>query len=214
MIHQNGTPGDYILSPDKERLQKHFLSLVRKIDARFEPHEQTGRLIGVTAPQSGQGVSSVAMNLALAASRLESRRVLIVDSNYDRQTSDQLFGVRRSPGFSDLLEGEAEVDLAIQPLSDHRLSVVAGGTPRSKPFERSQLVQVTENLRQQADWVVVDLAPADGVSDVGHVASMLDGVLIVVRSGGIDAHQVQRAINRLRNENVNVIGVVLNEHGK
>lgn len=213
MIQQNGTPSDFVLSPEKERLQKHFLALVRKIDAHFNG-SPGGKLIGVTGPDARQGVSSVAMNLALAASRLESRKVLIVDSNYDRPTSNQLFGVRRSPGFSDLLENGADIDHALQPLSEHRLSVVSVGSPRTKPFEREQLVRLTGNLRRTADWVVVDLAPADGVSDVGHVASLLDGVIVVVRSGGVETQQAQRAVERLRRENANVIGIVLNEHGK
>lgn len=212
MIQPNGNHASLVLSPNQERLQKHFLSLVRKIDAHVEP-SSSGRLIGVTSPEAGQGVSSVAMNLALAASRLESRRVLIVDSNYDRPTSNQLFGVRRSPGFSDLLENGADIEYAVQPLSDHRLSVVSVGSPRTKPYERVQAERLFGNLRQSADWVVVDLAPADGVSDAGYVASLLDGVIVVVRSGGVNTQQAQRAIDLLRNENANVIGVVLNEHG-
>lgn len=104
MIHQNGSAAPRILSPQKEALQQHFISLVRKIDDHKPCGEFGERSVGVIGAQAGQGGSSIAMNLALAAAQVE-RHMLLVDANHDQPKPEQLIGVRRSPGFSDRLNG-------------------------------------------------------------------------------------------------------------
>ena len=70
-----------------------------------------------------------------------------------------------------------------------------------------------QELREQFDIIVLDTPPVLATADAGIVASLTDGVLLVVRAGATDRNAAQRACQQLANVGARVIGTVLNDPG-
>jgi Mrp family chromosome partitioning ATPase len=77
--------------------------------------------VGLTSSQSGEGVTTVACNLALYAASCQQMNVLLVDANFTKPGLDRIFQLPRSPGLTDLWSGIADEmdcihDLSKQPI--------------------------------------------------------------------------------------------------
>ena len=70
-----------------------------------------------------------------------------------------------------------------------------------------------EELVQRFDIVILDTPPVLATADAGIVASLTDGVLLVVRAGTTDRNAAQRACQQLANVGARVVGTVLNDPG-
>jgi Mrp family chromosome partitioning ATPase len=68
-------------------------------------------------------------------------------------------------------------------------------------------------LREQFDIIVLDTPPVLATADASIVASLTDGVLLVVRAGTTDRNAAQRACQQLANVGARVVGTVLNDPG-
>jgi Mrp family chromosome partitioning ATPase len=68
-------------------------------------------------------------------------------------------------------------------------------------------------LQEQFDIIVLDTPPVLATADASIVASLTDGVLLVVRAGTTDKNAAQRAFQQLANVGARVVGTVLNDPG-
>ena len=71
--------------------------------------------------------------------------------------------------------------------------------------------QVLAMARGQADFVLVDTAPAGALADSAVVAPRLEGMLLVVSAGRTKRDLARRAREQLERVNANLLGVVLTD---
>ena len=69
--------------------------------------------------------------------------------------------------------------------------------------------EVMQSFAEQYDYVLVDSAPLMYASDTIGIATMVDGVVVVL-GAYTSKHNVRRACNRLQQVGAKVLGVVLN----
>jgi Mrp family chromosome partitioning ATPase len=67
-----------------------------------------------------------------------------------------------------------------------------------------------EMLSKKYDYILIDSAPLEGASDTAILSTMVDGVVLVVRSGRRRRKVVNRAKNDLRRIGARVMGIVFN----
>jgi Mrp family chromosome partitioning ATPase len=97
-----------------------------------------------------------------------------------------------------------------------RLSVLTGG---ALPVNAANLLcgsrmrVVLAVLQERCDIIVRDTPPVLATADASIVASLTDGVLLVVRAGTTDRNAAQRAYQQLANVGARVVGTVLNDPG-
>src|SRR3954470_6708187 len=74
------------------KLSAHYRALVQHIQAAnmAAPAIQALETIGVTSPARGAGVSTVALNVAVAAARADIGPILLVDGDVTRQAKWRL----------------------------------------------------------------------------------------------------------------------------
>ncbi len=72
-----------------------------------------------------------------------------------------------------------------------------------------RLVRLLDLLRDQADVVVVNTAPAAALADTAVLAPHLDGMLLVISAGHTRRDLALRAKEQLERVNARVLGVVL-----
>jgi Mrp family chromosome partitioning ATPase len=75
---------------------------------------------------------------------------------------------------------------------------------------RGRLQQLFEELRMDADFVLVDTVPVSTVADASAVAAAADGVILVIDLERVRRRDVVAAKNQLANARANIVGIVLN----
>jgi Mrp family chromosome partitioning ATPase len=93
------------------------------------------------------------------------------------------------------------------------LRVLAANGPPQVPtgvIARARLRQLFDDLRQDADFVLVDTVPVSTVADASAVAAAADGVLLVVDLAHARRRDVLAAQQQLANARAKVFGIVVN----
>ena len=75
---------------------------------------------------------------------------------------------------------------------------------------RGRLRHLFDELRVDADWVLVDTVPVSTVADASAVASAADGVILVIDLERVRRRDVLAAKKQLANARATILGVVLN----
>ena len=173
----------------------------------------------VTSAVPGEGKTLTAANLAVTLA-YDGLKVLLIDCDIRRPRVHGLFRLPRAPGLMELLTASANPDTppprAIRETSVARLSVLPCG---ALPMNAANLLSSTrmrvllQELQEQYDIIVLDTPPVLATADAGIVASLTDGVLLVVRAGATDRNAAQRAYQQLANVGGRVVGTVLNDPG-
>jgi Mrp family chromosome partitioning ATPase len=78
---------------------------------------------------------------------------------------------------------------------------------------RERLRHLFHELRQDADYVLVDTVPVSTVADASAVAAAADGVLLVVDLARARRRELLTAKRQLANARANVLGIVINRSG-
>ncbi|MET0554920.1 MAG: polysaccharide biosynthesis tyrosine autokinase [Vicinamibacteria bacterium] len=171
-----------------------------------------GQVLLVTSTLAGEGKSLTALNLARTLSSA-GERVLLVDADLRRPQLSSLLRVRREPGLSDLVTGGLRPDQAVHVLTGE-LSLLPAGAPVARNpadlLSTDVFRTVLGRLRGSYDRIVVDTPPVGAVADALVLAPLVDGVLVVARSGKVTRDAVARVLSRLTQARGRVLGIVLN----
>jgi Mrp family chromosome partitioning ATPase len=171
------------------------------------------RTLGVTSCLSGEGVSTVAAHLALAAAGIGRAQVLLADANFSRPGVPRIFGVRGRPGLAELLHDHCTLPEVLQPSPAPNLKLLAAGKPAagiSRAYDAAGLPGLLKELAADFELVVVDLPPA-GQAAALRLARLLDGVLLVVEAERVHREFAQRVCGLLSRAGAHPVGVALNK---
>lgn len=172
------------------------------------------KVVVLTSPLPGEGKTLSAINFALvAASR--GLRVLLVDADLRCGVVNTALGLRRSPGFSEVLAGGNAAQLTQRvPTERGVLSVIASGALPRFPGSLLTVERVRSALGQVVsdyDFIVIDTPPVNLLADAGVLGSAADAVLLVARAGHTQASDLAYAMDQLEGMRAPVIGTLLND---
>jgi tyrosine-protein kinase Etk/Wzc len=171
------------------------------------------RTIVLTSPGPADGKSTTAANLAITFAQ-QGQNTLLVDADLRRAVLDKTFSIPRKPGLTELIVGIATFDDAVHVTSVENLSVMGSGQLPPNPSELLGSERMREVLAQACgrfDVVLFDSPPLLAVTDAAVLSTIVDGVILVVRTGSTTRDSVQRAVAQLRNVHSRVLGAVLND---
>jgi Mrp family chromosome partitioning ATPase len=182
--------------------------VLRKMD------ENGWRTLAITSPSMESGKSVLAINLAISIAHQTQRTAMLVDFDLRRPQVANYLGLKRSVSLNDVLEGQAEVALALVNPGLPRFVVLPTGKPVAKSSEvlsSRKVGGIIADLRDRyADRTVIfDLPPILAADDVIAVLPRIDCVLMVVGSGVSTQKEIEEAMRHLGG--ANLLGVVLNK---
>jgi capsular exopolysaccharide synthesis family protein len=184
---------------------------IRFLGAAHE-HRARGELLMVSSAVASEGKTTLAANVAVTAARV-GLRVLLVDADLRHPDAVGRFGVSMPLGLSHVLAGQAGLDEVVYDadgLGVPGLSLMAAGVVPPNAAELlagPRAAALWDELRSQADLVVVDTPPVLRVADTLEIAGRADLVILVARHGVSRAHEVGAAVERIRQVGGSVAGV-------
>ncbi len=170
-------------------------------------------LVTITSPGAGDGKSFIAANLAHTFAD-GGHRTLLIDADIRRGVLHRRLSVRRRPGLSDFLRGEAQLDAIVQATQFPALSLIGCGTRAYNAPEllgSPAMTSLVNGLRSGYDVVLIDSPPlAAGVDPL--ILSTLTGTLALVLRTGYSHRDVTAAkLEVLQRLPVRMLGAVLND---
>jgi len=149
--------------------------------------EAGGSVVVVTSAEPGEGKTTTALNLAIAA-RQDGRRVLLVDADLRLGRLSALCGASGEHGLQELAEDSTAIAdcLTVLNVGNVALDLIpagSGGRDVASFFRTSGFRKAMVRVRAHADLIVVDSPPLLAVSDALAMAGQADGVLLVVGRG-------------------------------
>jgi LCP family protein required for cell wall assembly len=173
-----GAPTPILGDPDSEAARVY-------IDAVDGLERATkGQVIMVSSARPGLGATTIAINMAVAATRM-GRRVVLIDADPGGGLSE--YGRSASvPGWMDLATGAADLREATRfwKIDEaNTLPVIPVGTDieeRSEALASLTLADIIDTLTEQADLLFVNTAPVGWDASLDALATHADGTLLVV----------------------------------
>jgi tyrosine-protein kinase Etk/Wzc len=179
----------------------------------FSQASQALRMVVVTSASPGEGKTTTASNLAVSVAQ-QGMRVLLVDCDLRRSRLHRMFQLKREPGFSDLVHGYAEEDEVTHPTSVTGLYVICSGKLPPNPAEMLGSEEARKkfgSLMEGYDLVVVDTPPLLAASDAAILATIANGVIVVLRAGSTENAAAQQSVQQLNAVGARIVGAVLND---
>lgn len=195
-----------------------FRGLRAEIVTRLE-QVHGSKVVCVLSALKAEGKSTVTANLARVLA-MEGRRVLVFDADLRRPSQRALIGRGAGPGLEEVLRGSSSVGQAVQKSQIPGVDVLGAVKGTSGAAELAGTPLFEEALqwaRTNYDFVLIDSAPVNQVSESALVARRADSTLLVIREGQTGRGAAQMARRRLQSMSVKLAGVVLNcavPHGR
>jgi capsular exopolysaccharide synthesis family protein len=183
-----------------------------RTNLQFIDLDHQPRCLVISSAVPGEGKTTTSTNLAIALAQT-GRRTLIIDADLRRPRVASTLGLDPAIGLTTALVGKTEIADAIQVHGPSGLHVLASGAKPPNPTEILQS-RVTHDLirrlRASYDTVIIDAPPLLPVADASVLATLGDGVILVVRHAHTTRDQVADAVSRVTQVGGRVYGIVVN----
>lgn len=191
-------------------IREAFKSL--RTNIRFFQSTKGCRKFCITSSVASEGKSITTLNLAITFAEA-NQRVLLIDADLRRPSLARLLIENASPGLSNVLAGLCTEEEVIHKNVFPNMDVILSGEIPPNPSEllgTPRMKQMIDKLSANYDYILVDTSPVGIVSDACLVASVLDGVLFLVRQNKTEKDTLSRSLRQLQNAGVRVMGFVIN----
>jgi polysaccharide biosynthesis transport protein len=175
--------------------------------------DRSPRVLLVTSSLKGEGKSTTSVNLAITLAQA-NERVLLMDCDMRNPSIHRIIGLPNTNGLSNFLSGTS-MDSAplIQPTQVPNLFVFSAGRVPPNPSEligSTRMKKCIMALSEHFDRVLIDSPPVLAVTDARILATIVDGVVLVIKGGETNKEAVMRARRLLRDVHARILGTMLN----
>ena len=174
------------------------------------------KVIMITSAVSGEGKTSMSINLAVALAQ-NGKRVLVVDCDLRRPKIQRYLRIKTAQdcGTSTVLNGTADLDSAIGYVEELGIYVMLSGTVPPNPSEllaSNNAAKMFERIRDRFEYIILDTPPVTVVSDAAVMSKYIDGAVMIVRQNYASRNQLIDAVERLRTVDTKLLGAVFNHY--
>lgn len=167
----------------------------------------------VTSTTAGEGKTTVAINLAHALVS-DGHRVLLLDADLRSQSVSRAMG-EKATGHN-LLDWLRDPDIPVESLirtnEAMKLDFISGHSTDERHYTVNihALTQLLEVLKRRYDYIIMDTAPCEVISDTASLCRCADCVLYVVRQDHAQSSQILNAVTALHQKDVTITGCIFN----
>lgn len=179
----------------------------------LQPDLESLQVLAVCSSVASEGKTSVTSQLAVSLARATSRPTLLIDGDMRSPDIHSVFNIDLDPGLVEVLDGQVDLDDAInRDWSDH-VHLLPAGTINKNPHKllgRGQFAQLLDAARLNYRYIVVDTPPVLAASESLVMARATDGVIICTMHEHSRGDHVRLTYERLVSAGAKPLGAVLN----
>ncbi len=200
----------YVHSRPRSTVAECMRSIRTNIMFRIPQKPVRTLLITSAAPREGKSFTS--SNLA-AIIAMTGSRVLLIDADLRRPAIHQRFGLDNDSGLASLFTRGIPLADLVRATHIRGLDVIVAGPPPPNPGELlgGGVFQEALNTLEGYDFIIIDTPPVNVVADPLVLASIADGVLLVVEADRTSRTMVRQAGARLAEARAPVLGAIVNK---
>jgi polysaccharide biosynthesis transport protein len=172
------------------------------------------QLILVTSALPHEGKTTASVNIGVTLAQLGDN-TLVIDGDLRKPGISRALGMNDGKvGLSSYLAGVVGLDLVTlpHPVIKNLHAIPTGPIPPNSAdlLSSHRLVEMICELRKRYKFIVIDSPPIMAATDAVILSALVDGVLLVVRSGETPKEALLRTRDLLYSVKSRVLGVVLN----
>tara|TARA_B110000259_G_scaffold126872_1_gene143488 strand:- start:4172 stop:6343 length:2172 start_codon:yes stop_codon:yes gene_type:complete len=171
----------------------------------------------ITSSDPGEGKTTVAFNFALSLEK--NSQVLIIEADIRKPSVLNHYysfhdSAEEQLGLSDIMDNKAILSDTIQKVPGTNLDLITSGKKR---YDLSDLVTVDQlralvkTLQKKYDYIIIDSAPINPVTDTLILSQVIDCIFFVVRSEKTKVLAFLSAIKKLKDIQIDVSGIIIND---
>ncbi|MBD1872348.1 AAA family ATPase [Nodosilinea sp. FACHB-131] len=174
------------------------------------------RVVLVVSSRLGEGKTTSAFNLGIAAARA-GRRTLIIEADLRQPSCGHRLGVKLNPAAISAplhyYAGRQQEPIQLAPWVENLYLTPSPG-PQPHPaaiLESSEMGQFLTDARARFDLVLIDAPPLGNSNDALLLGAASDGLLLVTRPGYTDKAVLEALLEQLlENEDLPLLGAIVN----
>jgi tyrosine-protein kinase Etk/Wzc len=159
--------------------------------------DEAHKKILVTSSISGEGKSFIAINMGCSLALMGKKVVLLELDLRKPKLSDQLH-ISRDTGLSNYLIGKMPADQLVKETGISNLFLIPAGPIPPNPSElisNKRLPELLTFLEQSYDYIIIDTAPINPVTDAFILSPLVDVTLFITRYDYTPKIMVQKPEN-------------------
>jgi len=192
---------------------EYFRAMRTQLTMRAFIEGEPRRAVAIISPDTGDGKTYCAANLAVSLAQLGGR-TLLVDADMRGPRIHQVFGLPNKAGLSGILSGRSDRQVIQQVAGVPSLFILPVGTTPPNPLElveRPAFGLLMRELASKFDHVLVDTPAAIYGSDCGVIAARCGMAMVVARKNKAKVALLQDLVASFAGSPAKLVGAVLNE---
>ncbi len=172
------------------------------------------KTIMITSASENEGKTTVAVNLAIALGQ-NGKNVLLVDGDLRKPAVAKALSIStpESRSILDVIKGRIPANEAVRFIKRYGIYVLASGIAddnASELLSGKRVEELFKTFKESFDYVIVDTAPVNVVTDSIIVAGYSDSVLLVVRDDATPVSFIQDAVSAISDSGTPILGAIYN----
>ena len=200
-----------LLSAPHSKASESFRNV--RTTLKYSGKQEPPRIIMVTSGRKGDGKTTTAVNIAVSLAQTGAKTLIIDGDMRLPRVHEYFYQPRQCSGLSDFLSGEREYgEDFVESGTDHLTLLLAGSLPPNPAelLSSRRMHVLMQSLKHDFEYIIVDTPPVGEIVDGLQLTRLVDGVVMVVRSGVTPKSMAQLAASRLKQVRANLLGTVLN----
>lgn len=194
------------------KMDAEMYSLYQHIDCLLPDFNE--KTILFTAPQGGEGVSTIVREFARMATARLNKMVLIVDAAHHNPTMHLYFGIKAKYGWRDVMENGEPVDKACYRAGKSNLFLSPVSPQHSmtpQTYDHDAVAGFLNGLKEKFDLILIDSSPAMTSPDSVALSRFSDGVVLVAEAERTRWQLIEGARDRIDRKGGNLLGIIFNK---
>ena len=182
-----------------------------RTNIKYSSFDKEMKRILFTSSIPGEGKSTTAGNIALAFAQ-EEKKVIIIDCDLRRSNVHKEFKISNRTGLTNVLIHKDDISKHIQNYNKFLDILTAGIVPPnpSEMLSSNAMSDLLNHLEKLYDVIIIDSPPIKAVTDAQILSRIVDGVVLVVRSGFSKKEAVLETKAEIEKVGGKIIGTVFN----